>query len=91
MEAANVKAVRYTATGACGVGRARLVGMVVTAAAGTPRLTITEGSGGATKLDVDFIQSDTHTFDVPGDGILFAQDPVISAFTNITAATLFFV
>ena len=91
MEAANVRAVRYASTGACGVGRARLVGLVVTAGAGTPRLTITEGSGGATRLDVDFTQSSTHTFDVPGDGILCAADPFISTLTNITAVTLFFV
>lgn len=91
MEASNVRARRYTATGACGVGRARIVGMVVTTAAGTPRLTITNGSGGATVLDVDFIQSDTQTFDIPGDGILCERDPQITAFTNITAITLFFV
>jgi hypothetical protein len=91
MEAANVRAVRYTGTGACGVGRARLVGLVITTAAGTPRLTITEGSGGTTRLDVDFFASGTHTFDVPGDGILFATDPHISTATNVTGVTLFFV
>lgn len=91
MEAANVRAKRFTTTGACGVGRARLVGVVVTAGAGTPRLTITEGSGGTTLLDVDFNQNGTYTFDVPGDGILFASDPFISVATNVTAVTLFFV
>lgn len=91
MEASNVRAKRFTATGACGVGRARIVGMAVTAGAGTPRLTITNGSGGATVLDVDFTQSDTFTFDIPGDGILCESDPQITTLTNITAVTLFFV
>lgn len=91
MEAANVRAVRYTTTGACGVGRARLVGMSVTAAGGTPRLTITEGSGGTTRIDLDFHPSGTYPVDIPGDGILFANDPFISVATNVTSVTLFFV
>ena len=91
MEASNVRAARFTGTGACGVGRSRLVGISVLAGAGTPRLTITEGVGGTTRLDLDFLQSQSHWIEIPQDGILFGTDPAISALTNITAVTLFFV
>lgn len=91
MEASNVKAVRFTGTGACGVGRSRIVGISVLAGAGTPRLTITEGVGGTTRIDLDFLQSASHWIEVPGDGVLFSSDPAIGTLTNITAVTIFFV
>jgi hypothetical protein len=90
MEASNVRAVRYTAGGACGVGRARIVGVVATAS-GAGRLTITEASGGATKLDLDLATGATHVIDIPGDGLLCAEDPFISALTNISGVTILFV
>tara|TARA_R110000822_G_scaffold208620_4_gene344510 strand:+ start:204 stop:326 length:123 start_codon:yes stop_codon:yes gene_type:complete len=40
---------------------------------------------------MDFAASDTHHITLPGDGLLFANDPAVSAATNVTAATLFFV
>lgn len=91
MYGSSVRAARYTAGGACGVGRARIVGVLVTTGAGAGRLTITEASGGATRLDADFTTGTTVYFDVPGDGIVCAADPFISALTNITAVTLFLV
>jgi hypothetical protein len=85
----NVTAKRYTATGACGVNRARLAAVQVTTT-GTGRLTVTDGSGGATKMDLDFVGNDTFHVTIPGDGILCDKDPHITALTNISAVTLFF-
>lgn len=90
MTTMNVTAKRYTTTGPCGVGRARLGQILVTTAAGTvARVTITDGQGGAVKFDGDY-SADTHVTNIPRDGILFDNDPYISAATNVTAMTLFF-
>jgi hypothetical protein len=86
----DVKMKRVTGTGALSIGRNRIKGISVLAAAGTPRLTITDGNGGPTILDLSFIQSSSHTVDIPGDGILSSDDPHVSALTNITAATIFY-
>lgn len=91
MEAVNVRAVRYTATGACGVGRARIMGLVIKSGAGDGRITITEGSGGPVRLDLDVHQNSTVTVDIPGDGIVCASDPQITTLTNIAQVTIFFV
>jgi hypothetical protein len=58
-------------------------------ASGTPRLTITDGSGGSTVLDLDFNASTTHSVNIPAEGIR-VSDVFVSAFTNVTAATIFF-
>lgn len=87
----SVRAVRYTATGACGVGRARIAGLVLTATAGAGRLTITEGSGGPVRLDLDISTNTTYYLEVPQDGVLCAVDPFISVLTNVSAVTIFFV
>jgi len=89
MTVMNVTAKRYTATGACGVGRAR-IGAVQVTTTGAARLTITDGSGGPTKLDLDFVSGDTFHVTLPVDGILCDNDPQITALTNISATTLFF-
>lgn len=91
MEAVNVRAFRYTAAGACGVGRARIMGLVIKSATGDGRITITEGAGGPVKLDIDVHQNSTVTVDVPGDGIVFSSDPQIATLTNIAQVTIFFV
>jgi len=80
---------RLTATGSAGVGPARIRQIQVLTAAGTPRLTITDGNGGSTVLDLDFIQSDSHSVNIPSDGIR-VSDIYVSAFTNITAMTVFY-
>lgn len=90
MTVMNVTAKRYTATGACGVNRSRIGAVQVTTSGGAGRLTITDGSGGATKLDLDFVQDDTFHVTLPGDGILCDRDPQITALTNISAVTIFF-
>ena len=90
MLASNVVAKRYTTTGACGVGRARLGQLLVTTTdSALARITITDGQGGPVKFDADY-NSDTHVTNIPGDGILFDNDPYISSATNVVAMTLFF-
>lgn len=90
MLVANVVAKRYTTTGACGVGRARLGQVLVTTSDGVlARVTITDGQGGAVKFDADY-NTDTHITNIPGDGILFDNDPYIATASNVVAMTLFF-
>lgn len=90
MNAQNVTAKRFTATGACGVGRARIAALQVTTSTTGGRLTITDGNGGPTKLDLDFGPADTYHITLAGDGILSDNDPRISVLTNISAVTVFF-
>jgi len=85
----DVKSKRITATGSLGVGPARIRQIQLKTTTGTPRLTVTDGNGGATVLDLDFNASDTHSVNIPSNGIR-VSDIYISAFTNITAATVFF-
>lgn len=90
MTTMNVTAKRYTTTGPCGVGRARLGQVLITTTNGSlARLTVTDGQGGPVKLDADY-NSDTHLTNIPGDGILFDNDPYIETATNVTAMTFFF-
>lgn len=91
MYAADVRAKRVTGTGAMSMGRVRLGALIVTVGAGAGRLTLTNGDGGPTLVDMDFVASDTHHITLPGDGLLFSSDPYVSAATNVSAATLFFV
>ena len=85
----DVQSKRLTGTGSAGVGPARIRQIQVLTAAGTPRLTITDGNGGSTVLDLDFIQSDSHSVNIPSDGIR-VSDIYVSEFTNITAMTVFY-
>ena len=80
---------RLTGTGSASVGPARIRQIQVLTASGTPRLTITDGNGGSTVLDLDFIASDSHSVNIPSDGIR-VSDIYVSAFTNITAMTVFY-
>ena len=89
MADSDVKSKRITATGSLAVGPARIRQIQLKTAAGSPRLTITDGSGGSTVLDLDFNASDTHSVNIPSNGIR-VSDIFISTLTNITAATVFF-
>jgi hypothetical protein len=89
MADSDVKSKRVTATGSLGVGPARIRQIQLKTTTGTPRLTVTDGNGGSTVLDLDFNASDTHSVNIPSNGIR-VSDIYISAFTNITAATVFF-
>jgi len=90
MSGSDVKSKRVTATGALSVGRSRLRMLVVTTTATAGRLTMTDGNGGDTLLDVDLVASSTHNFYVPEEGILFTSDLYISTLTNITSVTAFY-
>ena len=90
MSRSDIKAKRVASTGAVGVGRARVRQLQVLVGAGAGRLTITDGNGGATVLDLDFAQSDTHSVNIPDNGVLCTDDPYVSVATNISAITFFY-
>ena len=85
----DVQSKRVTGTGSLSVGPARICQIQVLTASGSPRLTITDGNGGSTALDLDFAASDSHSVNIPSDGIR-VSDVYVSAFTNITAMTVFY-
>lgn len=89
MAGSDTKSKRVTGTGALSVGRSRLRMIVVTTTAGAGRLTLTDGSGGSTLMDVDLVASTTHNVYIPEEGILFQSDMFVSTATNLTSATLF--
>lgn len=90
MANSDVKAKRLTGTGAAAVGRARLRQIQVLTGAGAGRLTLTDGNGGATVLDIDFLATDSHSVNIPDEGILFTDDIYIGTATNVTAMTIFY-
>lgn len=87
----DVFALRKNASGFTGFqGPARLRQVeVFTSTSGTPRLTFTDGNGGAVLLDLDFTTSDTHSVNIPADGIRFKDGVYISTFTALEAITVF--
>ena len=89
MSDSDVKSKRITATGSLAVGPARIRQIQLKTDSGTPRLTITDGNGGSTVLDLDFNASTTHSVNIPAEGIRVG-DVYVSAFTDVTAATVFF-
>lgn len=91
MSRSDIKTKRLTGTGAVGIGRARIRQLqVLVSNAGAGRLTVTDGNGGATILDLDFKADDTHSVNIPSEGILSTNDPYVSAATNVTALTVFY-
>lgn len=89
MANSDVKAKRLTGTGSASVGPARIRQIQVLTTTGTPRLTVTDGNGGATVLDLDFVASETHSVNIPDEGIK-VSDIYIETLTNITALTVFY-
>ena len=90
MPSSDVQSKRVTGVGSLGVGPARIRQVQVLSTTGSPRLTITDGNGGSTVLDLDFVASDSHSVNIPDDGIRCQSDVYVSAFTNITAMTVFY-
>jgi hypothetical protein len=90
MANSDVKTKRLTGTGAASVGRARLRQIQVLTGAGAGRLTLTDGNGGATVLDIDFLASDSHSVNIPDEGVLFTDDLYVGTATNVTAMTIFY-
>lgn len=89
MSSSDIKMKRITATGAMSIGRARIRQVQITTT-GAARFTITDGVGGAVLLDFDCVSGVTHIANIPDLGILSANDPAISALTNISAATIYY-
>lgn len=81
---------RVAATGSLAVGPARIRQVQVLTGAGAGRLTVTNGNGGATVLDIDFLASDSHSVNIPDNGIRCSSDVYVSAATNIDALTFFY-
>ena len=91
MANSDVKSKRLTGTGAASVGRARLRQIqILTSSGGAGRLTLTDGNGGSTGLDLDFLASDSHSVNIPDEGLLFSSDIHVGTATNVTALTIFF-
>ena len=90
MSNSDVKSKRLSGAGAAGVGRARLRQVQVLTGAGAGRLTFTDGNGGSTVLDLDFLASDSHSVNIPDEGILFTNDIHIGTATNVSAITIFY-
>ena len=90
MANSDVKSKRLTGTGAASVGRSSLRQVqILTSSGGAGRLTLTDGNGGATILDIDFLASDSHSVNIPDEGLLFTSDIHVATATNVTALTLF--
>ena len=90
MSSSDIQTKRVTATGSLAVGPARIRQVqVLTSAVGAGRLTITDGVGGPTVLDIDFLVSNSHSINIPDYGIRCEVDVYITALTNITAMTVF--
>ncbi len=85
----DVQSIRLTGIGSAAVGPARIRQIQVLTGAGAGRLTITDGNGGQTVMDLDFLQSDSHSVNIPSDGIR-VSDIYVSVATNITAMTVFY-
>jgi hypothetical protein len=91
MSSSDVLTKRVTDTGSLGVGPARIRQVqVLTNNTGAGRLTVTNGNGGTTVLDLDFLASDSHSVNIPDNGIRCSSDVYVSAATNIDALTFFY-
>jgi hypothetical protein len=91
MANSDVQSKRVTTAASLGVGPARIRQVqVLTTADGAGRLTITDGSGGSTVLDLDFLASDSHSVNIPDWGIRCQDDVLITTMTNISAMTVFY-
>lgn len=89
MSGSDTLAKRVTGTGSVGVGPARVRGFQVTTGGGAGRLTITQGNGGATAIDIDFGANTSDSVFIPDEGVR-VSDIYVSALTNITAVTIFY-
>ena len=87
-----VNAMGVTSMGLLWVGSARFRSLHVLVGGGAGRLTITDGNGGETVLDLDFAQSDTDSVNIPDYGIRCPSTGGIhiATLTNITALTVFY-
>ena len=89
MAGSDIRTKRLAATGSAAVGPARIRQLQIKTTTGSPRFTVTDGNGGATVLDMDLNASDTHSVNIPDEGIR-VSDIYISAFTACTSVTVFY-
>jgi hypothetical protein len=89
MAGSDVRSKRVTATGSLSVGPARIRQVQIQTTTGSPRFTITDGNGGSVVLDMDLNASDTHSVNIPDDGIRVSEIWV-SSMTDVTSATIFY-
>ncbi len=89
MAGSDVQSKRLAGTGSAGVGPARIRQVQIKTTTGSPRFTVTDGNGGATVLDMDLNASDTHSVNIPDEGIR-VTDVYVSAFTACTSVTVFY-
>ena len=89
MAGSDVRTKRITGTGSLGVGPARIRQIQLKTASGTHGSLLQTATGGATVLDLDFNASDTHSVNIPAEGIR-VTDIFVGTLTNITAVTFFF-
>jgi hypothetical protein len=89
MAESDVLATRITATGVAVNHRARLKSAHVVTGGGAARLTLTDGDGGPTVLDIDFVANQGTEFHIPSSGLLFQTTIHVATLTNVTFVTLF--
>ena len=81
---------RTQSTGSVSGGPARLRQLMIKAAAsGSPRIILKDGEGGTNLLDITFAVGDTHSINIPGNGVRFENEIWLQNKTNITAMTFF--
>jgi len=86
----DITAKRRTSGGSVSGGPARLRQLQVKSAdSGTPRIVLKDGDGGTSVLDITFTNTDTHSVNIPGNGIRFENEIWVHAKSNITAMTFF--
>ena len=91
MSSSDIQTKRVTTAASLGVGPARIRQVqVLTSDVGAGRLTVTDGAGGRTVLDIDFAVEDSHSINIPDYGIRCENDVLITVMTNITAMTVFY-
>jgi hypothetical protein len=86
----DVQSVRVTSTGSAFGGPARVRNISVLVGATAGRLTLTDGNGGATLIDIDLSPSLTHSIDIADAGVRFESSIYVATATNVTAATIFY-
>jgi hypothetical protein len=82
---------RITAAGAISTGRGRVVAISAVGAAGAGRITLTDGSGGATLLDVDVPLGTGQTLAlyIGEQGVLF-KTSIFASVVTATGVTIFY-
>tara|TARA_R100001369_G_C3202458_1_gene146111 strand:- start:107 stop:376 length:270 start_codon:yes stop_codon:yes gene_type:complete len=85
----DVQSKRLTGAGSAGVGPARIRQVQIKTTTGSPRITFTNGNGGAVILDMDLDASNTHSVNIPDDGIR-VSDIFVSVFTACTSVNVFY-